>query len=57
MLEQHLLAYYIGIAIVIATHLYFIAKRPDMKNHALLNLGGAGLIAYYFMFREGKIGF
>ena len=53
-MEIHLLFYYIGIAIVVVSHVYML-KVPSMRSHALLNLGAAACIAYYFMYREGYI--
>jgi len=55
-MDFHLLAYYIGIAIVFLTHIYlFLGGR--MTAHAGLNLAAAVLIAYYFMNKEGFIKF
>jgi hypothetical protein len=55
-MDLHLLAYYIGISIVFATHVYLLVGR-QMTAHAVLNLVAAGLIAYYFMNKEGFIKF
>ena len=55
-MDFHLLAYYIGIAIVFATHLYLVAKG-GITAHAGINLLGASLSAYYFMHKEGFIKF
>ena len=52
----HLLAYYIGIAIVFLSHIY-IAVTKGMSSHTLLNIFGGALIAYYFMNKEGFIKF
>ena len=58
-MEQHLLAYYIGIAIIFGTHAYMLYapnnQLTTMEQHAYLNLIASVLIAYYFMFREGYI--
>ena len=51
MKNNHLIAYYIGIAIVFITH-FFMLYEPKMKLHAFINLVGAFLIAYYFMDKE-----
>ena len=60
-MEQHLLAYYIGISIVFASHAYTLYKPTEMlmtqKQHAYSNLAGAVAIAYYFMFKEQIINF
>ena len=55
-MDLHLLAYYIGISIVFATHVYLLVGRR-MTVHAGINLLGASLIAYYFMNKEGFIKF
>jgi hypothetical protein len=57
-MEQHLLAYYIGIAIVFLSHIYPLVK-PDqtditMQNHCYANIAAALLIAYYFINKEKK---
>jgi hypothetical protein len=52
----HLIFYYIGISIIIMSHLYMLTV-PSMQSHALLNLAAAGCIAYYFMNKEGFIRF
>ena len=60
---RHLIAYYIGIAIIFGSHLYLLyvdnqnlSQPPmSMKPHSYLNLVAGGLIAYYFMNREGII--
>jgi hypothetical protein len=51
MKKNHLIAYYIGIAIVFITH-FFMLYQPNMKMHAFINLIAASLIAYYFMDKE-----
>jgi hypothetical protein len=54
-MDKHLIAYYVGIFIVFATHLLMYLKNPSMRAHSLINLVGAAAIAYYFMWREGYI--
>ena len=50
----HLIFYYIGISIIIVSHLYMLTV-PSMRSHAVQNLIAAGFIAYYFMNKEGYI--
>ena len=64
-MEQHLIAYYVGIAIVILSHVWLLVvnnssprkflTQNDINIHAGLNLLAAALIAYYFLYTEGKI--
>jgi hypothetical protein len=60
-MNLHLIAYYIGIFIVFASHLFLLynpdQKNFDMKQHSYANLFAAVLIAYYFMNKEGFINF
>ena len=50
----HYTAYYIGILIVVITHIYMI-RMPGMYGHSILNLIAAFLIAYYFVTKEGMM--
>jgi len=56
-MDIHLIFYFIGIAIVFASHLMMLTGSPGARNHALLNLFAAACIAYYFMNKEGYIHF
>lgn len=60
-MDRHLLAYFLGISIVILSHAYGLLKpgRPpmSMKQHCYINLLAAALIAYYFMHAEAYISF
>lgn len=60
-MNQHLLAYFIGIFIVFASHAYMLYK-PDLsvatlQQHSYINIIGATLIAYYFLHKESYIRF
>jgi hypothetical protein len=55
-MDFHLLAYYIGIAIVFGSHIYLIVQG-GITAHSGLNLAAGGMIAYYFMNKEGFIKF
>lgn len=58
-MEQHLLAYYIGIFIVFASHSYMLINPSQpistLEQHIYANLIAACLIAYYFTNKEGYI--
>lgn len=58
-MDQHLIAYYIGIFIVFASHIYLlsISKNSVMIQHSYVNLTAALLIAYYFLHKEGFVKF
>lgn len=60
-MDGHLVSYYIGISIVIITHLYTFVN-PSMiqmspKLHSVINLVAVLFIAYYFMHKETYIKF
>ncbi len=62
MLDIHLISYYIGISIIILTHVWliFLVKnmgRNDVMWHSIVNIIAIILIAYYFLFKEGFIKF
>jgi surface polysaccharide O-acyltransferase-like enzyme len=57
-MELTKISYYLGIAIVILSHVYMLVypdKPMDLKQHAWINLLAAALIAYYFLSKEGMI--
>ena len=60
-MEQHLLAYFIGIFIVFFSHAYMLyapnQQMFSMQQHSYMNVLAALLIAYYFMFKENYISF
>ncbi len=53
-MNKHILAYFIGIALIVLTHLFMLSV-PAFQLHALINLVGVALIAYYFTWREGYV--
>lgn len=60
-MEQHLLAYALGIFIVFGSHAYILYKPTQqlmtMEQHCYINIIAALLIAYYFMYTEKYISF
>ena len=59
-MEQHILAYYTGIFILFASHLYLLMKQDQpmlmyTSQHIWGNLLAGCLIAYYFMWKENMI--
>jgi hypothetical protein len=60
-MEQHLIAYFIGIFIIFSSHAYMLYKPNEkimtMEQHCYINIIAALLIAYYFMFNEKYISF
>ena len=61
MLEQHTTAYFIGIFIIVASHAYMLYKPNQplmtMEQHCYLNIAGAFLIAYFFLWSQKYISF
>jgi hypothetical protein len=55
-MDSKLVSYYIGITIVILSHLYTLGKygvnTGEMSVHSIANLIAAALIAYYFVNKE-----
>ena len=60
-MEQHLIAYFIGIFIVFGSHSFMLYNPTQqlfsMEQHSYINIIAAVLIAYYFMFTEKYISF
>ena len=60
-MEQHLLIYFIGIFIVLASHAYVLYKPNQplmtMQQHCYINILATALIAYYFLHKESYIVF
>lgn len=60
MLDQHLVAYYIGIAVILLANIYFLINEKPLLEGAWLgyaHLVAVACIAYYFMHKEGFIKF
>lgn len=55
-MDAHLAAYFVGIFVVFASHLYTLlrprAPLMSMRAHCYANILAAGLIAFYFVHRE-----
>ena len=59
-MNVHLAFYYLGILIVVLSHIYMLVTDfncDNMKVHAWTNLFAALCIAYYFMNKEEMIDF
>lgn len=58
MMDMHVIAYYIGIAILLVQAIKPVMNRGTgwMKN-AAMSLAPIALIAYYFMWKENMIKF
>ena len=58
-MDKHLISYYIGILIVISSHIYMLytGQMKNVKEHAYINLVASLMIAYYFLNKEGKINY
>lgn len=56
-MDRHLIAYYIGILIIFASHVYMLYAPNQMtdmiQTHAYINILAGILIAYYFTNKEG----
>jgi len=58
-MDIHLISYYIGILIILATHIYMLFDNASntMIIHSVINIVAVLFIAYYFMNKEGFIQF
>lgn len=60
-MDIHLISYYIGIIILVLTHIYMLNYPAQSANtivqHSYMNLFASGAIAYYFMNKEHFIDF
>lgn len=56
-MDKHLLAYFIGIAIVFGSHIMMVIQSGGTNQHAMINIVAGLLIAYYFMNKQGYIKF
>ena len=60
-MDKHLVAYYIGIAIIVLSHIYMLSSsmmsESETKYHAWGNLLASAMVAYYFMSKEGFVKF
>ncbi len=58
-MDQHIMAYYIGISIILALHIYLLAfdnKMPMISEYQhYISIAGALLIVYYFLNKEKYI--
>jgi hypothetical protein len=55
-MNNHLASYYIGIFIILASHLGMLTYPQKFKcsrSHAAWNIIAAGMIGYYFAVKEG----
>ena len=60
-MDKHLISYFIGILIVLVSHVYSLVTlnpfKITMQQHSYGNLLAVALIAYYFMNKERYISF
>ena len=57
-MNLHLVFYYIGISIILLSHIGMLFnKSAEARTHAAVNLFAAACIAYYFMNKEKFIHF
>jgi len=62
-MDLHLASYYIGIVIILASHLFALKQVSDglvmnsemIKKHSYVNLLAVLMIAYYFANKEGYV--
>ena len=58
-MENHLLAYYIGITIIFASHFYILyapnKSLSTLEQHSYVNILAGMCIAYYFLYKEKYI--
>ena len=57
---RHIISYYIGILIIFLSHVLMLISPKSVcktetkaKIHAVMNIVGMILVAYYFMYKEG----
>ena len=60
-MDQHLICYFIGITVILTSHLYMLYNPGQpfmtMEQHCYANIAACACIAYYFLNKEKYIDF